>query len=460
MKPRGHGGHLIVSRDDMTDRIAAARKPIESVDELVARFTAGAKSRAEFKIGAEHEKVGVWVESGAPVPFHGPRGIAALFAALVARGGWIPVVEAGEIIALHRDGTKITLEPGGQLELSGDPLATVDEVARELQDHLAELAAPSAELGIAWLGLGFRPWGGLDDIEWVPKGRYAVMRAELPRRGRRGLDMMKRTATVQANVDYADEDDAERKLRAALNVTSAVTALFASSPLVDGLDAGFQSYRAWAWLDTDDARCGLLPFAWERGGLFRRYTEWALDVPLLFRYRAGAYQPANGVTFRRFMREGIDGERATLEDWDMHLTTLFPEARLKHYLELRGADAGPLPMVLALPALWKGLLYDDDACAAATALTAGLGFAERQALRAEVPRAGLAARLPDGRTMHAVARELVDIAAAGLARVAPGEERYLAPLEEVAATGRTVADRIRELAATGDRQRVIAALRL
>jgi glutamate--cysteine ligase len=433
--------------------------PISSVAELVTRFAAGGKPRGEFRVGAEHEKIGVLVDSGAAVPFHGPRGIAALFERLQGVG-YQPVREHGEVIALARGGAKITLEPGGQLELSGDPLRTLDEVARELEGHLAELAIPSAELGIVWLGIGFRPWGTLEEIPWVPKGRYAVMRAELPRRGARGLEMMKRTATVQANVDYADEDDAERKMRAAMSVTSIVTALFASSPLVAGADSGFQSYRAWAWLDTDNARCGLLPFAFERGGLFESYVEWALDVPLLFLYRDGRYSEANGVTFRQYMRDGIDGRRPTLADWDTHLTTLFPEARLKHYLELRGADAGPLPMVLALPALWMGLLYDDTACAAATALTAGLGFADRLALRAEVPRAGLAARLPDGRSVQVLARELVAIAADGLGRVAPADVRYLAPLEEIAATGRTVADRIRALAASGERAEVIRALAL
>lgn len=443
----------------MTDRIAAPTTPIASIDELVARFTAGAKPRDEFRVGTEHEKIGVLTDSGAAVPFHGARSIASLFDRLV-RSGYTPVLENGVPIALARGGAKVTLEPGGQLELSGDPFRTIDEAAQELDGHFADLASPSAELGIAWLGIGFRPWGTLDEIEWVPKGRYAVMRAVLPRNGQRGHDMMKRTATVQANVDYASEEDAARKFRAAMSVTSIVTALFAASPFAEGRDTGFQSYRAWAWLDTDNSRCGLLPFAFEPGSLFRRYTEWALDVPLLFRYRNGRYVDAGGATFRRFMLEGLDGDRATLEDWDTHLTTLFPEARLKHYLELRGADAGSRKMVLALPALWKGLLYDDAACAAATALTAKLNYAERLALRAEVPQMGLAARLPDGRTVLEVARELVTLAHHGLRRVAPTEVGYLAPLEEIAHTGRTAADHIRALAQTGDRAGIIRELSL
>src|SRR5215831_2030651 len=428
----------------MTDRIAAAATPIESIDQLVARFAAGCKPRAEWRIGAEHEKIGVLLPSGAPLPYHGDRGIAALLARLT-RGGWSAVREDSDVIALGRGGAKITLEPGGQLELSGDPVRGAREVRAEIAGHLKELAVASRELGIAWLGMGFRPYGELDDIEWVPKGRYAVMKVELPRRGSRGHDMMKRTATVQANLDYSSETDAENKLRAAMSVTSIVTAMFAASPIAGGKDTGFQSYRAHAWLDTDERRCGLLPFAFERGGLFRRYVEWALDVPLLFVYRGGRYLAPGDHTFRQFMLEGIDGQRATLEDWDTHLTTLFPEVRLKKYLEVRGADASSLPMVLALPALWTGLLYDDDALAGATALTAGLSFEQRSALRAAVPRQGLAARLPDGRTVHAVARELVGLASVGLARVAPADVSALEPLREVAETGRTVADRIRDV---------------
>ena len=433
----------------MTDRLVTTATPIHSVDELVARFWDGAKPRAAWRIGAEHEKIGVYSD-GSTVPYHGERGIAALFARLHARG-WDAVIEGGEVIALARGSEKITLEPGGQLELSGDPMPDLPAIEREISGHLDELAAPSGELGITWLGIGFRPYGSLADIEWVPKGRYAVMRAELPRLGTRGHDMMKRTATVQANVDYADEDDAGRKLRAAMSASSVVTALFAASPLADGRDTGFQSYRAYAWLDTDERRCGLLRFAFESGATFRRYVDWALDVPLLFLYRAGTYREAGGVSFRQLMTEGIDGQRATLEDWDTHLTTLFPEARLKRYLELRSADAGSLPMVLALPALWKGILYDDDATAGATALLAGLSWDDRLALRAAVPRKGLATRLPDGRTVGEVARELVALAVRGLGNQAPGDVAYLEPLREIAETGRTVADRIREAFPKGPR---------
>jgi len=448
----------------MTDRIVQTATPITSVEELVQRFDAGSKPAGAFRVGSEHEKVGVIDRGdpiGAPVPYHGEHGIEALFAALIERG-WSPQSERGHVIALSRGVERMTLEPGGQLELSADPLPTVRAADQEISGHLAELAEVSRPLGIAWLGIGFRPFGTLDDVPWVPKGRYEVMRSELPRRGSLALEMMKRTATVQANLDYCSEEDAGRKMRAAMSVTSVVTALFAGSPLVDGKDSGYASYRASVWLDTDPTRCGLLPFAFEDRPLFAAYTDWALDVPLLFLYRAERYFSAGGMTFRQFMAEGFEGERATVEDWDTHLTTLFPEVRLKHYLEVRGADAGPRPMVLALPALWKGLLYDRQACDAATRLMAGPSYPERLRLREEVPRAGLAARLPDGRSVLEVARELVAIAHDGLSRVAADEVGYLAPLDEIVATGRGVADRIRETArvARGDRRELIEALRL
>jgi glutamate--cysteine ligase len=449
----------------MTDRLVRTRTPIQSIDELAQRFHAGAKPPGELRIGAEHEKIGVLIgdgpDLGAAVPFDGPRGIEALLGRLAGRG-FGRVVERGRTVALSRPPEKLTLEPGGQLEHSADPLSSIAAIEDELTGQVRELVDASAPLGIAWLGIGFRPWGTRDEVTWVPKGRYEIMRLELPERGALALDMMKRTATVQANLDYTDEDDAGRKLRAAMSVTSLVTALFASSPIASGRDTGHASYRARVWLETDPARCGLLPFAFEEGAIFRRYTEWALDVPLLFLYRDERYLRAGGVTFRRFLREGLAGERATLEDWDTHLTTLFPEVRLKHYLEVRGADAGPMAIVTALPALWKGILYEEGALDAATALLAGLSYADRLALREAVPVRGLAAPLPDGRTVRDAARELVAIARAGLSRLAPDEVRYLAPLEEIAATGRTIADRVRELFASAgdDRRAIIEGLRL
>jgi glutamate--cysteine ligase len=438
----------------MTDRIIRSATPIPSIDALVERFVQGRKCPEAWRIGVEHEKIGVRWDTGEAVSY---QDIVDLFTALAAHEGWDEVREGERLVALNRPPERITLEPGGQLELSGEPVFTMAEVERELVNHLKEIRRRSGPLGMTWLGTGFRPFGGLDAIPWVPKGRYDVMRVVLGKTGSRGHDMMKRTATVQANLDYGDEADAAEKLRAAMGVTSIVTALFASSPLADGVDTGFQSYRADAWLDTDSARCGLLPFAFSGEGLFRAYTEWALDVPLLFLYRAGRYFEAPGVTFRRFFREGYQGETATIEDWDTHLTTLFPEVRLKHYLEVRGADAGSVPMMLALPALYKGILYHADARRATVALTAGWSYAERLALRDEVPRAGLRTPLPRRGTVGDAARELVAIARAGVTRIAPTEVAYLAPVEEVAATGRTQSDRIRELW-RGDRGALISAL--
>ena len=440
--------------------MAEPGKPIESTRELRDVFVQASKPRAAWRIGAEHEKIGLTVDNGKPLPYAGERSILTVFAELQARG-WEPIVEEGHVIALSRPPLKITLEPGGQLELSGAPLGSLDEVEQEITHHLAELHAVSDPLGISWLGLGFRPFATLAEAPWVPKGRYAIMRDYLPARGRLAPDMMKRTATVQANVDWSDEDDAGRKLRCAMSVTSLVTAIFACSPIAEGKDTGYASWRARAWLETDPDRCGLLAFAFAEGDVFSRYVEWALDVPMFFLYRGG-YRPAGGVTFRRFLADGFEGERATLLDWELHLSTLFPEARFRHYLELRGADSGPLAMVLALPALWLGLLYDDEACRAATDLTAHLGFAEREALRAAIPQLGLAAPLPGRGAVLEAARDLLVIARAGLARVAPDSLRLLTPLDEIAATGRAPADRVRDVwrATAGDPARFVDRVRL
>lgn len=439
----------------------ADERPIGHADELVRVFEAACKPPSAFRVGAEHEKVGVLEDSGAAVPFDGPRSITRVLEGLTA-SGWTPVREhaGGPVIALAREGATVSLEPGGQLELSAAPHARGKATDDDLARHVAELAAISNPLGIAWLGLGFRPFGTRDDVAWVPKGRYVVMREYLPTRARRPHDMMKRTATVQANLDFEHEADAAAKLRAAFSVTSLVTALWACSPLEDGRDDGMQSVRAAVWLETDPDRCGLLPFVFEDRPIFAAYTAWALDVPMFFVVRGGRYLPGRGLTFRRFLAEGFEGERATLGDWETHLSTLFPEARLRRYLEVRGADAGPLAMVRALPALWKGILYDADARAAATALTSRLSMADREALRAAVPRAGLATPMPDGGTVLERARALVRLARDGLARVAPEELPALAAVEEVAATGRAPSELVREAFARGGPPAVIAATRI
>lgn len=434
-----------------------ADRPIAEEAELIAHFHSGAKPAAEARIGMEHEKIAVFRDGRAP----GYDVIAQLLEAMAARG-WTRVEEGGHLIALRRDRCgSITLEPGGQLEHSGAPWPTAVAAVQDNAKHLDELLPIAADLGITFLGVGFRPFGTLDDVPWMPKGRYRVMRAYLPTRGRMAHEMMKRTATVQANLDYVDEADAMRKLRVGLGLSSIVTALFAASPIVDGRPSRFQSYRAACWLDTDPDRCGLLPFAFRPDASFRDYADWALDVPMFFLYRGGTYRPMHH-TFRRFLREGFEGERATLADWELHLSTLFPETRLKSYVEVRQADASTRPMVRALPVLWRGVLYDAEATEAAWALVADWTFDERLDLFRRTPREGLRAIIR-GRTLLELAGELVAIARAGLLRLgSPEGAKLLEPLDEIVAGGRSVADRILDAfnAGGGDPAKVIPALAL
>jgi glutamate--cysteine ligase len=415
-----------------------SERPIASVDELVAYFARGSKSVADLKIGVEHEKMGVLSDGRAP----DYDVIGRLLEAMAARG-WDRVEEGGHLIALSRAtcGT-ITLEPGGQVEHSGAPWPTALKGVRDNDKHTDELLPIAADLGVTFLGIGFRPFGTIDDVPWMPKGRYRVMRAYLPTRGSMAHEMMKRTTTVQANLDYESEDDAMDKLRTSMGVSSLVTSLFAASPIVDGKVSGYQSYRARAWLDTDPDRCGLLPFAFKADVRFADYAEWALDVPMFFLYRDGEYRPSNGITFRTFMRDGLGGERAFLKDWEVHLSTLFPEVRLKTFLEVRQADASSREMVRALPALWRGILYDRDARAAAWALVADWPLDERLRVYRATPVEGLHGRAHN-RPMLQYCRELVAIARAGLQRLGATDEiPLLQPLERIATEGRTLADDI------------------
>jgi glutamate--cysteine ligase len=417
-------------------------QPITSTTELVAYFHGGAKLAANLKIGVEHEKLGVLPDGRAPEY----EVIRRLLEAMVARG-WTPTEEQGRLIALSRPtcGT-ITLEPGGQVEHSGAPWSTALAAVRDNDKHIDEILPLAEALGVRFVGVGFRPFGTLDDVPWMPKGRYRVMREYLPTRGALAHEMMKRTTTVQANLDYESEADAIDKLRTAMGLSSLVTSLFAASPLVDGraelVDgrAAWQSYRARAWLDTDPDRCGLLPFVFRPDARFSDYVEWALDVPMFFVYRGGEYKPAGGMTFRRFMSDGWQGERALLGDWELHLSTLFPETRLKTFVEVRQADASTREMVRALPALWHGLLYDGEARRAAWALVADWPLEERLRVWAATPREGIHGKA-HGRPMQAWCRELVAIARAGLGRIGATEEQsLLAPLERIAVEGRSLAD--------------------
>ncbi|HSD91816.1 MAG TPA: glutamate--cysteine ligase [Methyloceanibacter sp.] len=439
----------------MSTRVNGPQSPIiSSRDELVAYLEAGSKPESDWRIGTEHEKFGFYRRNHAPVPYQGERGIRALLETLHDRFGWDLVTENGNVIALSRQdcpkGGAISLEPGGQLELSGAPLETVHETHEELRQHLAEVSEVGAELAIGFLGLGFSPKWTLAETPVMPKERYAIMMQYMPRRGRRGLDMMFRTATVQVNMDFGDEADMVAKMRAGLALQPVATALFANSPFTDGRPNGYQSYRAEVWRDTDPDRTGLLPFAFEDGMGFERYADYALDVPMYFVYRQQRYIDVAGASFRDFLAgrlAALPGERPTLDDWADHLTTLFPDVRLKRFLEMRGADAGPFAQILALPALWAGLLYDKESLDAVSALIRDWTVGEMQALRDAVPRLGLSAPFRGGKVRD-VARDMVRLAESGLRRRArldrkgEDETKALLPLIETVEEGRSPADRL------------------
>ncbi len=439
----------------MSTRVDGPESPvISSRDELVAYLEAGSKPKRDWRIGTEHEKFGFYRKGYGPVPYAGERGIRALLETLHDRFGWDLVTENGNVIALSRKdcpkGGAISLEPGGQLELSGAPLETVHETYEELRQHLAEVGEVGSELGIGFLGLGFSPKWTLAETPVMPKQRYGIMQRYMPTRGRHGLDMMFRTATVQVNMDFADEADMVAKLRVGLALQPVATALFANSPFTDGRPNGYQSYRAEMWRDTDPDRTGLLPFVFDAGMGFERYVDYALDVPMYFVYRDERYIDVAGASFRDFLAgklAALPGERPTLDDWADHLTTLFPDVRLKRFLEMRGADAGSFAQILALPALWAGLLYDQQALDGASALTEDWTVQELQALRDRVPRLGLNTPFR-GRTLREVGREMVDLALGGLRRRArldrrgEDERKALAPLVETVEEGRSPADRL------------------
>ena len=444
----------------MSGRAASGDSPlVESVDDLVAWFATGEKPRERWRIGTEHEKIGVHTDTLERVPYEGPRGIGELLerVARTAEAGdatpdiaahWERITENGNLIALEGGGASITLEPGGQLELSGAPLRTLRETCREFNAHVDLLKSVGDELGIAWMAIGADPFHAIDDIPRMPKERYSIMRSYLPKRGGLAMHMMHATATVQANYDYASEADMAAKLRTALGCSPLVSALFANSPLTAGKENGWASFRVAIWRDTDPDRCGLLPFVFEPGFGYRDYAEWALDVPMFFVVRGDRYHALEGTTFRQFLERGIEvggrRERPTLADWDLHLTTLFPEVRLKRFDDVRGADAAPGRYICALPAVWKGILYDDRALAEAWALVEGWSLAERDAALTAVARDGLRARIA-GVAVHELASELVRISSDGLARIAErgepdaDERSFLAPLLETLASGQSPA---------------------
>ncbi len=441
----------------MSTRQDGAPSPVvRSRADLVDWIAAGCKPAENWRIGTEHEKIVFHTDDLGPVPYEGPRGIRAILEALIARYGWLPITEGENIIALKRPDDEppatVSLEPGGQFELSGAPLADLHAVAAETQQHLEQVSAIGKDLGVGFLGLGFAPTWTRQETPRMPKRRYGVMTRYMPTVGKGGLDMMYRTATIQVNLDFGSEADMVKKLRVSLALQPIATAIFAASPFTDGKPNGFLSMRSEVWRDTDKRRTGMLPFVFEEGMSFERYAEYALDVPMYFVYRGGEYIDVAGASFRDFMNGklvALPGERPTIDDWSDHLTTLFPEVRMKRFLEMRGADGGRWRRICALPAFWVGLLYDQTALDAAWSLVKDWTAEERQALRDGVPQLALKTPFRNGKALE-IAREAVAISRAGLAARAlknaagQDEREYLAPVEEIVASGRTIAEQLLE----------------
>lgn len=425
---------------------------IGSRDELVDFLASGAKPAAEWRIGTEHEKFGFRLDDLRPPTYEGERGIGALLQGLT-RFGWQPLHEGEHLIALSRENASVTLEPAGQLELSGAPLANIHDTCCETICHLREVKAVAEELSLGFLGMGFQPKWRRENMPWMPKGRYAIMRRYMPLRGGLGLDMMARTCTVQVNLDFADEADMVKKFRVSLALQPIATALFADSPFTDGRPNGYLSYRSHIWTDTDPDRTGMLDFVFEGGFGFERYVDYLLDVPMYFSYRGDKYVDLAGKSFRDFLTgklSELPGVRPTLKDWADHMTTAFPEVRLKKYLEMRGADGGPWNRLCALPAFWVGLLYDPTALDAAWDLVKDFTLEERHALRDGVPKYAL--KLPfRGASVRELALEALKIAGHGLARrnrvnsTGATEAVFLEPLIEFAQANQTPAERKLEL---------------
>jgi glutamate--cysteine ligase len=424
--------------------------PIETRDELVAWFEKGIKPKSQFRVGTEHEKFAFTIKDRRPVPYAGPRGIRALLDGMQGLLGWEPIMEGENIIGMFdvTGGGAISLEPGGQFELSGAPLETVHQTHSELMAHLAQVREVAAPLGIGFLGIGMTPDWTREDMPRMPKGRYRIMTNYMPKVGRYGLDMMYRTCTVQTNHDFSSEADMVKKLRVALALQPVGTALFANSPFTEGKPNGFLSMRSQIWTDTDNARAGMLPFAFEDGMGFERYVDYALDVPMYFLKRGDEYIDVSGKSFRKFMDgklDGHEGERPSISDWANHLSTIFPEVRLKRYLEMRGSDGGPWRRLSSLAALWCGVLYDDASLDAAWDIVKDWSAEERQKLRNDVPARGFAATIR-GRTLFEISGEVLTLARNGLVgrkRLNAGgqdETRYLEPLEDLHDRGITPAE--------------------
>ncbi len=428
--------------------------PIERHEQLAEYLAAGCKPREDWRIGTEHEKFGYSKNTHLPLPYDGPCSIRAMLEGLRDRFGWAPVMEGGHIIGLEKDGANVSLEPGGQLELSGAPLENIHQTCDEVNAHLREVQEVADTIGAGFIGLGAAPEWTHEQMPLMPKGRYKLMDAYMGRVGTHGRQMMRRTCTVQVNLDFASEADMVQKLRVALALQPVATALFANSPFFEGQPNGHKSWRSRIWRSLDDARTGMLPFVFEDGMGFERWVQWVLDVPMYFVYRDGKYVDALGQSFRDFLKgklPALPGEKPTLSDWADHLTTVFPEARVKRFIEMRGADGGPWRRLCALPAFWVGLTYDQGALDAAWDLVKRWDADTREALRVGASVEGLQARTGKLK-MHDLAREAVAIADAGLrARARPGsggmvpdETHFLNALKDSVETGMVPADELLE----------------
>ncbi len=434
-------------RADPEDTLPPPDAPLRGIDDLLTVFYDAEKPRADWRIGTEAERFAVLADSGAHLPYDGPVSVVAIFEHLMREHGWEAERETdgGPVVALRRHDGSVTLEPGSQIELSGSPFVTVHDCKAESDAHWAELQPIIDELGLVWLSVGYHPFASVEELCWVPKLRYDVMRRYMPTRGSMAAEMMTKTCTVQANLDYASEEDAMRKLRVGLRAQPIVTAMFANSPWESGRRSCYRSYRALTWLHMDPDRSGLLPFAWKDHPTYRDYVEWALDAPMFLVKRHGKAHYNTGQTFRSFMEQGFEGVRARYDDWVVHLSTLFPEVRLKSTLEYRGADAQRPELTFALPALWKGLLYDDDSFRALESLVDPWSFDDVERQRDSLARHGVQTKFMN-RDAVDWAGEVLELAEAGLRRIgdrnAAGDDEtaLLRPLRALLEDARCPAD--------------------
>ena len=426
-------------------------QPIENNEQLVGWLSEGCKPKDQWRIGTEHEKFGYCIKTFKPVPYEGDNGIKAILEALQSETHWEAINDAGNIIGLYNpvEGGAISLEPGGQFELSGAPLETIHETCRESNQHLAQVKKIAADLGIGFLGVGASPLWTFAETPMMPKSRYNIMKNYMPKVGSQGHDMMFRTTTIQVNLDFADEQDMVRKLQVSLKLQSMASALFANSPFTEGKPNGLLSWRSDIWRDVDNQRGGYHPFMLESDFGFQKYSDWAMDIPMYFIIRDGKYLDCTHITFRQFLEGALKGEikdwRANMGDWGNHMSTLFPDVRLKRFLEMRGADGGPWQRICALPAFWVGLLYDEGALEAAEEVTAAWTPEMVGELRDSVPKNGLRAEI-EGKPLLHFAKEVLEISRSGLIarnnQNADGldETAFLAPLEDVVGAGKTPAE--------------------